>query len=84
MALGEFPLKKGAPCAILTRFVLTVKKDAHLLPVQAKSSIVVVGNHRDRFQNKSEEYAPVFRSDPFRFLVSMTVKKLLRAQIGQL
>ena len=54
--------------------VLTVKKDVNLLPVRAKSRIVVLGNHEDRVWTKSEKYAPVLRSDSLRFLVSMAVE----------
>jgi hypothetical protein len=40
--------KKGAPKAIPTMFVLTIKCDENLNPLWAKSWIVVLGNHEDR------------------------------------
>jgi hypothetical protein len=48
--LGEYHAlcKKGAPKAILTMCVLSVKCDENLLPLCAKSCIVVLGNHKDR------------------------------------
>jgi len=55
--------------------VLTIKKDENLLPLRAKSRIVVLGNHEDRVWSKSERYAPVLRGDSLRFLVSLAVEK---------
>jgi hypothetical protein len=50
ITLGEYCAlrKKGAPKAIPTMCVLTIKKDENLLPLRAKSRIVVLGNHEDR------------------------------------
>jgi hypothetical protein len=39
--------EKGAPRAIPTMCVLTIKKDKKLRPLRAKSRIVVLGNHKD-------------------------------------
>jgi hypothetical protein len=61
LSLGEYRAlrEKGAPRAIPTMCVLTIKKDENLLPVRAKSRIVVLGNHEDRVWSKSDRYAPV-------------------------
>ncbi len=69
--------KKGSPKAILTMCVLTVKRDKNPNPLQAKSWIVVLGNHKDRVwsQRKCNHYAPVLRSDSLWFQVLMAVKK---------
>ncbi len=50
ITLGEYRAlcKKGAPTAIPTMCVLTIKKNENLLPLRAKSRIVVLGNHEDR------------------------------------
>jgi hypothetical protein len=50
ITLGEYRAlhEKGAPKAIPTMCVLTIKKDENLLPLRAKSRIVVLGNHEDR------------------------------------
>jgi hypothetical protein len=50
ITLGEYWgfCKKGAPKAIPTMCVLTIKKDENLLPLQAKYRIVILGNHEDR------------------------------------
>ena len=47
ITLGEYRAlrEKGAPRAIPMMCVLTVKRDENLLPVCAKSRIVVLGNH---------------------------------------
>ena len=55
--------------------VLTIKKDENLLPLRAKSRIVVLGNHEDRVWSKTERFAPVLRGDSLRFLVSLAVEK---------
>jgi len=69
ITLGEYRAlrKKGAPRAIPTMCVLTIKKDENLLPLRAKSRIVVLGNHEDRVWSKS--------GDSLCFLVSLTVEK---------
>ncbi len=50
---------KGAPRAIPTMCVLSIKKDEMLNPLRAKSRILVLGNHEDCVWTKSEKYAPV-------------------------
>ena len=45
--------EKGAPKAIPTMHALTIKKDENLLPLHAKSRIVVLGNHKHRVWSKS-------------------------------
>jgi hypothetical protein len=55
--------------------VLTIKKDENLLPLCAKSRIVVLGNHEDRVWTKSDRFAPVLRGNSLCFLVSLTVEK---------
>ena len=65
---------KGAPRAIPTMCVLTIKKDEMLNPLRAKSRIVALGNHEDRVWSKPEKYAPVLRPDTLRLLVSMAVE----------
>jgi hypothetical protein len=54
LTLGEYRAlrKKGAPHAIPTMCVLTIKQDEYLLPHCAKSRIVVLGNHKDRVWSK--------------------------------
>ena len=66
---------KGAPRAIPTMCVLTIKPDEMLRPHRAKSRIVVLGNHEDRIWTKCEKYAPVLRSDTLRLIVSMAIQK---------
>jgi hypothetical protein len=48
ITLGEYRAlrKKGAPKAIPTMCVLTIKRDEYLLPHRAKSRIVFLGNHQ--------------------------------------
>jgi hypothetical protein len=67
--------KKGAPHAIPTMCVLTIKRDENLLPQHAKSCIVVLGNHKDRVWSKSNKFAPVLWGDSLRFLVSMAAQQ---------
>ena len=66
--------EKGAPRAIPTMCVLTIKRDENLLPHRAKSRIVALGNHEDRVWSKSDKFAPVLWSDSLRFLVSMAIQ----------
>ncbi len=63
------------PKAIPTMCVLTIKKDENLLPLQAKSWIVMLGNHEDHVWSKSDRFAPVLRGDSLYFLVSLAVEK---------
>ena len=66
---------KGAPKAIPTMCVLSIKKDEMLNPLRAKSRIVALGNHEDRVWTKSEKYAPVLRPDSLRLMVSLAVER---------
>ena len=77
ITLGEYRAlrKKGAPKAISTMCVLTIKKDEQLLPLQAKSRIVALGNLEERFWSKGDRFAPVLRQDSLRFLTSLAVEK---------
>jgi len=76
LTLGEYRAlrEKGAPKAIPTMCVLTIKKDEQLLPLRAKSRIVVLGNRETREWSKSDRFAPVLRFDSLRFLVSLAVQ----------
>jgi hypothetical protein len=77
ITLGEYRSlrEKGAPQAIPTMCVLTIKKDENLLPLQAKSCIIVLGNHEDQIWSKSEKFALVLCGDSLRFLVVLAVQK---------
>ncbi len=77
IALGESWAfrKKGGPKAIPNMCVLTIKKDENLLPLRAKSRILVLGNHEDRVWSKSNRFAPVLCQDTLCFLVSLAVEK---------
>ena len=55
--------------------VLTIKKDENLLPLCAKSRIVVLGNHEDRVWTKSDRFAPVLRVDSLRFILSLAAQQ---------
>ncbi len=61
ITLGEYRVlcEKGAPKAIPTMCVLTIKKDKQLMPLRAKSCIVVLGNREHRDWSKSDRFAPV-------------------------
>jgi hypothetical protein len=74
--------EKGAPRAIPTMCVLTVKPDEMLNPHRAKTRIVVLGNHEDRIWSKPEKYAPVLRADTMRLLVSMAVEQRCKLRQG--
>jgi hypothetical protein len=76
ITLGEYRAlrEKGAPKAIPTMCVLTIKKDERLMPLRAKSRIVVFGNHESRDWSKSDRYAPVLRFDSLSFLVSLSTQ----------
>jgi hypothetical protein len=84
ITLGEYRAlrEKGAPKAIPTMCVLTIKKDDNLLPLWAKSGIVVLGNHEDPVWSKSKQYAPVLCGDSLRFLVSHAVASRRPLQQG--
>jgi hypothetical protein len=67
--------EKGAPRAIPTMCVLTIKKVKMMNPLCAKSCIVVLGNHEDRVWTKPEKYAPVLRPDSMCLMVSMATER---------
>ena len=66
---------KGAPRAIPTMCVLSIKKDKMLNPLRAKSCIVVLGNHEDCVWTKSEKYAPVLHPNTMRLMVSLAIER---------
>ncbi len=76
ISLGEYRAlcEKGAPKAIPTMCVLTIKMDEQLMPLRAKSRIVVLGNHKHRDWSKSGHFVPVLRFDSLCFLVSMSTQ----------
>ena len=78
----DLRLKKGAPKAIPTMCVLTVKTDENLAPDRAKSRIVVLGNLEDRYWAKCDRYAPVLQYSSLRLLTSMSVEKRRRLKQG--
>ena len=84
ITLGEYGAlrEKGAPRAIPTMCVLTIKKDDNLRPLRVKSCIVALGNHEDRVWSKSDRFAPVLHGDSLRFLVSLAVEKHRPRQQG--
>jgi hypothetical protein len=51
--------------ALPSMYVLVVKPDKDGKPHRAKSRIVVLGNHEDRYWSKSQRYAPVLNMSPF-------------------
>jgi hypothetical protein len=55
--------------------VLTIKKDKNLMPLRAKSWIVVLGNRESREWSKSDHFAPVLRFDSLPFLVSLATQQ---------
>jgi hypothetical protein len=65
ITLGKYQAlrEKGAPQAIPTMCILTIKKDKQLHPFHAKSCIVVLGNHEDQVWSKSNKVAPVLYQD---------------------
>lgn len=67
--------EKGGPKALPSMCVLTIKRDENLLPLRAKSRIVVLGNHEETIWSKSDKFAPVLRGNSLRFLVSLAVEK---------
>jgi hypothetical protein len=74
--------KKGAPTAIPTMCVLTIKMDENLLPLQAKSRIVALGNLKERIWSKSDHFAPVLCQDSLRLLTSLAIEKHCPLQQG--
>jgi hypothetical protein len=77
MLLAEYHAlcEKGAPRAIPTMCVLTIKKDEMMNPLREKSCIVVLGNHEDRVWTKPEKHAPVLWPDSLRLMVSMATER---------
>jgi hypothetical protein len=76
LGLGEYraPREKGAPKAIPTMCILTIKKDENLMPLWAKSWIVVLFNQEEHDWSKSDRFAPVLCFDSLRILVSLAVQ----------
>jgi hypothetical protein len=54
--------------------ILTIKKDKQLMPLQAKSWIVVLGNCESHEWSKSNQFAPVLYFDSLRYLVSLAIQ----------
>jgi hypothetical protein len=83
ISLGKYRTlrEKGAPRAIPTMCVSTIKKDENLC-LCAKSHIVILGNHKDRVWSKSDCFAPVLRGDLLHFLISLAVNKRRPPQQG--
>ncbi len=65
---------KGAPKAVPTMCVLTIKKDNQLMPLQAKSCIIVLGNCETPDWSKCNHFASVLRFDNLCFLVSLSTQ----------
>ncbi len=78
ITLGEYRAlrEKGAPKAIPTMCVLTIKKDKQLMPLRAKSCIVVLGNRESGGWSKSNRFALVLWFNSLRFLVSLSTQHL--------
>ena len=76
ITLGEYRAlcEKGAPKAIPTMCVLTIKKDKQLMPLWAKSSIIVLDNHESCDWSKSNHFTPVLWFDSLCFLVSLSTQ----------
>ncbi len=76
ITLGEYRAlcEKGAPNAIPTMCVLTIKKDKQLMPLQAKSCIVVLGNRESHDWSKCDHFVPILRFDSLCFLVSLSTQ----------
>jgi hypothetical protein len=66
---------QGAPRAIPTMCVLSIKKDEMFNPLCAKSHIMVLGNHEDCAWSKPEKYAPVLRPNSMQLMVSLAVEQ---------
>jgi hypothetical protein len=83
ITLGKYRAlqEKGAPKAFPTMCILTNKKDKNLLPLQAESHIVMLGNHEDRIWSKLDRFCSILCGDSLRFLVSLAVEK--RRQLHQ-
>ena len=77
LTLGEYQAlhKKATPKAILTICILSIRKDEHLMPLQAKSWIVVLGNCESREWSKRDRFTPVLCFDSLRYFVSLAVQR---------
>ena len=77
ITLGEYCAmqENGCPRAIPIMCILTIKRDENLLPLHAKSCIVVLGNHEERVWSKPQQYASVLHSKSLCFLISMDVEQ---------
>jgi hypothetical protein len=62
--------------------VLTIKPDEILNCHQAKSRIVVLGNHGDCLWSKLDTYAPVLCPDTLRLILSMAIEQWKVLQQG--
>jgi len=66
--------RKGLiPKALPSMCVLVVKSNKDGSPHRAKSRIVVLGNHEERYFSKSDRYAPVLQYSSLRLLVSKAI-----------
>jgi hypothetical protein len=76
LTLGKYQAlhEKGAPKAIPTMCVLTIKKDKQLMPLWAKSRIVVLRNRESCEWSKSNQFAPVLCFDSLHYLISLAVQ----------
>jgi hypothetical protein len=74
--------EKGAPQAISTMCILTIKPDKIMNPHHAKSCIVVLRNHKGRIWLKPDKYAPVLCPDTMCLIVSMAVERQCTLQQG--
>ncbi len=76
ISLGKYRAlwEKGAPKAIPTMCILVIKKDENLVPLWAKSQIVVLGNQEEYDWSKSERFAPLLWFNSLCFLVSLAVR----------
>jgi hypothetical protein len=64
----------GAPKAIPTMCILTIKKDENLLPLRTKSRIIVLGNHEAEFEVKAFALPPLFAKTVFISLLALLSK----------
>jgi hypothetical protein len=60
--------------ALPSMCVLVIKPDKDGKPCRAKSRIVALGNHEDRYFSKSQRYAPVLKYSSLRLLCSKAVE----------
>ncbi len=74
--------EKGAPQAIPTMCVLTIKPDKMMNPHHTKSCIFVLGNHKESIWLKTDKYAAILRPDTMCLIVSMAVEQQRTLQQG--